>query len=222
MNKEFVITGDGSHTIYIPEMDEHYHSTHGAIQESLHIYINNGLLQFAGEKITILEIGFGTGLNAFLTAIYSKRHNISVKYISIEKFPLTEKEYTNLNYAEGEFKEYSALFDKIHQSSWEKNVEIEPSFILLKIQTDLVNYQFDPIPNVDLVYYDAFAPNKQPDLWSDEVIEKVCKCITNNGLIVTYCAKGTIRRTIASFGFEMERLPGPPGKKEILRGKKLL
>ncbi len=222
MNKEIVITEDGSHTIYIPEMDEHYHSTHGAIQESLHVYINNGLLQFAGEKITIFEIGFGTGLNAFLTAIFCKKHNISARYISIEKFPLSEDEYKNLNYSEGEFKEYSVLFNKIHQSPWETDVEIEPNFILLKIRADLVNYQFDPTWNIDLVYYDAFAPNKQPDLWSDEVINKVCRHLANNGLIVTYCAKGTIRRAIASFGFEIERLPGPPGKKEILRGKKLL
>jgi tRNA U34 5-methylaminomethyl-2-thiouridine-forming methyltransferase MnmC len=221
MNKEFVITKDGSHTIYLPEMDEHYHSTHGAMQESMHIYINEGLLQFSNSAISILEIGFGTGLNAFLTAIFGEKNNISVKYWSIEKYPLTETEYSKLNYASGEWQNHASIFEKIHRAPWNTDVEIEPGFTLHKIQADLTSYQFDIPTKVDLVYYDAFAPNKQPDLWTNEVIDSVSNCVNKNGILVTYCAKGSVRRAFASSGFQMERLPGPPGKKEIIRGKKL-
>jgi len=220
MNKEFVITEDGSHTIYLPEMDEHYHSTHGAIQESLHIYINEGLLQFVNQRISVLEIGFGTGLNAFLSCIFAQKHNISVKYWSIEKFPLTEAEYRNLNYADREFREFASIFDKIHCSQWDTDVEIAPNFTLHKIQADLTTYQFNFRSPIDLLYYDAFAPNKQPDLWTDEIIKKVCGCVGEEGIVVTYCAKGSVRRAFAGVGFQMERLPGPTGKKEIIRGKK--
>lgn len=221
MNKEFVITQDGSYTIYLPEMDEHYHSTHGAIQESMHIYINEGLLQFSGKKISILEIGFGTGLNAFLTYIYARKKNICVDYYSIEKYPLTEPEYKSLNYASGEFEEYASVFEKLHSVGWNIDFFLDSKFKLHKIQDDLTTHSFDLPAKVDLVYYDAFAPNKQPDLWTDEVISKVSKCVGKDGLIVTYCAKGSVRRAFASAGFQMERLPGPPGKKEIIRGKKL-
>lgn len=222
MNKEFVITEDGSHTIYIPEMDEHYHSTHGAVQESLHVYINNGLLQFANKEINILEVGFGTGLNAFLTAIYCKKYAISAKYFSIEKYPLAEAEYKKLNYSEGDFNEYATLWEDILQSPWNNDVQITPNFQLHKIQADLITCELDCCADIDLVYYDAFAPNKQPEMWSSEVISKVSECVRDNGILVTYCAKGSVRRTFASTGLFMERLPGPPGKKEILRGKKLL
>lgn len=221
MNKEFVITQDGSHTIYLPEMDEHYHSTHGAIQESVHIYINEGLLQFSSRKISLLEIGFGTGLNAFLTYIFAKKHHISVNYYSIEKYPLIEPEYKRLNYASGEFGEFAPIFEKLHSADWNTDFFLDSNFKLHKIQDDLTTHSFDLPVKVDLVYYDAFAPNKQPDLWTDEVISKVSKCVGKDGLIVTYCAKGSVRRAFASAGFEMKRLPGPPGKKEIIRGKKL-
>lgn len=220
MDKEFVITEDGSHTIYLPEMDEHYHSTHGAIQESMHIYINAGLLQFVNKKISVLEIGFGTGLNAFLSCIFAQKHNISVKYRSIEKYPLCETEYKNLNYTKGEFSDFASIFEKIHRAPWNTEIEITPNFTLYKIHADLTTHQLNFQEPVDLLYYDAFAPNKQPDLWTDEIISKVCSCVGGEGIVVTYCAKGSVRRAFASVGFQMERLPGPPGKKEIIRGKK--
>lgn len=220
MDKEFVITEDGSHTIYLPEIDEHYHSTHGAVQESLHIYINEGLLQFVNKQISVLEIGFGTGLNAFLSYIYAQKHNISVKYWSIEKYPLAETEYKTLNYTTGEFAEFTSVFEKMHLAPWDTDVVISPDFTLHKIQADLTTHSFNFSSPVDLLYYDAFAPNKQPDLWTDDVIKKVCDHVGEGGVVVTYCAKGTVRRAFAAAGFQMERLPGPPGKKEIIRGKK--
>ena len=220
MKKEFIITEDGSHTIYLPEMDEHYHSVHGAIQESLHIYIGHGLLQTAKNEISILEIGFGTGLNAYLTYCYAKGRNISVNYLSLEKYPLTETEYLQLNYPDTIFPEHSLIFEQMHRSDWEINHEISSIFRLKKVKVDLLTYQFNSEPQFDLVYYDAFAPGKQPEMWTDEVLCKVAESVKIGGILVTYCAKGTVRRAFSAAGFIMERVPGPTGKKEILRGKK--
>jgi tRNA U34 5-methylaminomethyl-2-thiouridine-forming methyltransferase MnmC len=220
MDKEFVITEDGSHTIYLPEMDEHYHSTHGAIQESLHIYINQGLLQVTRKEISIFEIGFGTGLNTYLTYAFAKGKNLKINYFTIEKYPLTEIEYLSLNYPQNIFPEYEEVFEKIHCSKWDTAIEISPEFSLQKVHADLLSFKFSSLPQFDLVYYDAFAPGKQPEMWSDEIIQKVASSVKKNGILVTYCAKGSVRRAFSSAGFQMERLPGPIGKKEILRGKK--
>lgn len=220
MQKELMITEDGSHTIYLPEMDEHYHSTHGAIQESLHIYIEQGLLQLSLKEISILEIGFGTGLNAYLTFCYAKKNGLKVNYYSLEKYPLQVDEYSKLNYTKTIFPELSSVFDQMHRANWGANIEISPDFMLHKINADLVNYSFETIDPVHLVFFDAFAPSKQPEMWSDEILERVAKVVWKDGILVTYCAKGTVRRAFSAAGFEMERIPGPIGKKEILRGKK--
>ena len=220
MDKEFVITEDGSHTIYLPEMDEHYHSTHGAVQESMHIYIEQGLLQLTKKEISILEIGFGTGLNAYLTYAYTEMNKLNINYFSIEKYPLNEADYLKLNYPKSIFPEYCDIFEKMHRSRWDSEVEISPEFILQKVHADLLSFKFNSLPQFDLVYYDAFAPGKQPEMWTDEIIQKVSACVKKNGLLVTYCAKGSVRRAFSTAGFQMERIPGPIGKKEILRGKK--
>lgn len=222
MDKEFVITEDGSHTIYLPEMDEHYHSTHGAIQESLHIYINQGLLQVAKQEISILEIGFGTGLNAYLTFAYAENKKLKISYFSIEKYPLGETDYLKLNYPQNIFPEYSAVFEKMHRSEWNKIVNISPEFSLQKVHADLLSFEFNQLPLFDLVYYDAFAPVKQPEMWTEEIIQKVSACVKKDGVLVTYCAKGSVRRAFIAAGFCMERIPGPVGKKEILMGKKTI
>lgn len=220
MDKEFVITEDGSHTIYLPEMDEHYHSTHGAIQESLHIYIKQGLLQVVKQEISILEIGFGTGLNAYLTHAYAENKKLKINYFSIEKYPLDEADYLKLNYTQNIFPEYSDVFEKMHRSEWNKNVEISHEFSLKKVHADLLSFEFNQLPQFDLVYFDAFAPAKQPEMWTEEIIQKVSACVKKDGILVTYCAKGSVRRAFTAAGFCMERIPGPIGKKEILRGKK--
>lgn len=222
MDKEFVITEDGSHTIYLPEMDEHYHSTHGAIQESLHIYINQCLLQVTKKEISILEIGFGTGLNAYLTYVFAVNSKLKIDYFTLEKYPLNETEYLSLNYSKNIFPEYSEVFEKIHRSNWNSLINISPEFSLQKIQADLLSFEFNSLPQFDLVYYDAFAPGKQPEMWTDEIIQKVSACVKKDGILVTYCAKGSVRRAFTAAGFQMERIPGPIGKKEILRGKKTI
>ena len=220
MKKEFIITEDGSHTIYLPEMDEHYHSVHGAIQESVHIYIGQGLMQTEKKEISVLEIGFGTGLNAYLTYCFAKERNISVNYLSLEKYPLTETEYLQLNYPESIFPKNSLIFEQMHRADWDLNQEISSIFWLKKVKADLLTYQFNSEPQFDLVYYDAFAPGKQPEMWTDEVLHKVAESVKDGGILVTYCAKGTVRRAFSAAGFFMERMPGPTGKKEILRGRK--
>lgn len=217
-----MITEDGSQTLYLPELDEHYHSIHGAIGESLHIYIEQGL-RYAGKKtLSILEIGFGTGLNAYLSFCYGQTEHINIEYCSLEKYPLTRQEYELLNYPKIIFTQYSHVFTSLHEAEWDKEVKISDNFQLKKIQTDLLTYQFDEFSKFDLVYYDAFAPGKQPEMWTEDILHKVAATVKKEGVIVTYCAKGTVRRTLAESGFIMERIPGPKGKKEILRGKKNL
>lgn len=220
MEKVFIVTEDGSQTIYLPEMDEHYHSTHGAINESLHIYIEQGLFQTKQKEISILEIGFGTGLNAFLTYCFGCQRGMSIKYCSLEKYPLNKQEYTLLNYPDKIFPEQADVFHRLHTADWNTEVVISENFKLEKLEADLLSFQFDELPRFDLVYYDAFAPGKQPEMWSDAILHKVAHAVKPDGILVTYCAKGTVRRSLSDAGFTMERIPGPTGKKEILRGKK--
>lgn len=215
-----MITEDGSQTVYLPEMDEHYHSIHGAIGESLHIYIEQGLL-FSGRKtLSVLEIGFGTGLNAFLSFGYAQKENLNIDYCSLEKYPLSEQEYALLNYQRIIFTEYAQTFTRLHEADWNKTEKISDNFSLNKVHADLLTYQFDELPKFDVVFYDAFAPSKQPEMWADDILHKVAATVKKDGVLVTYCAKGSVRRSLTDAGFTMERIPGPKGKKEILRGKK--
>jgi tRNA U34 5-methylaminomethyl-2-thiouridine-forming methyltransferase MnmC len=220
MKKVFMLTDDGSHTIYLPEMDEHYHSVHGAIQESLHIYIEQGLLQTTKKELSVLEIGFGTGLNAYLTYGVSKKENILIHYTSLEKYPLNELEFQKLNYPNNIFPEYEQIFNQMHQAEWNKMIPISQEFKLEKLNADLLTFEFNETPQFDLVYYDAFAPGKQPEMWTENILHKIASTVKPNGILVTYCAKGSVRRAFSEAGFTMERIPGPKGKKEILRGKK--
>ena len=220
MEKVFMMTEDGSQTIYLPEIDEHYHSVHGAIQESMHIYIEQGLLQSTKKELSVLEIGFGTGLNAYLTYCVAKNKGISIHYFSLEKYPLDEQEFSQLNYPSLIYPEHSLTFNQLHKAEWNKTIEISKSFKLEKFNTDLLTFQFNEIPEFDLVYYDAFAPGKQPEMWAPDILHKVAATVKPGGILVTYCAKGIVRRDLADAGFIMERIPGPKGKKEILRGKK--
>lgn len=215
-----MITEDGSQTLYLPELDEHYHSIHGAVGESLHIYIEQGLM-FSGKKtLSILEIGFGTGLNAYLSYCYAKKENLNIDYYSLEKYPLTRQEYELLNYPKIIFPEHARTFSSLHEAEWNKKVKISENFHVSKIHTDLLTFQFDGGAKFDLVYYDAFAPGKQPEMWTEDILHKVAASVKKGGIIVTYCAKGSVRRILTDAGFIMERIPGPKGKKEILRGKK--
>ncbi len=220
MQNKIITTEDGSHTIYVPQLDEHYHSTHGAVNESMHIYIHAGLKHQQKQKLNLLEIGFGTGLNTFLTLAISRQEKRKVNYFSIEKYPLSAGEYEKLNYPALIFPEQAGYFTALHEAEWNTECRITNDFQLKKIQADLKTFDFEGLPSFDLIYFDAFAPGKQPEMWTPEIFGKIAQRTNHGGVFVTYCAKGEVRRILNSFGFQMERLPGPVGKKEILRGTK--
>ena len=224
LSPKIKLSGDGSHTLFVPELDEHYHSTRGAVQEALYVYIERGLRAF-GELskglqplVTVAEIGFGTGLNALLTAIDAIEHNRTVQYVSYEKFPLPAEIVAQLNYTHFVAPQHALLFEKIHNAPWNERVEITPQFSLHKIQTDITQ-QVPEIP-CNVIYYDAFAPGKQAEMWSESVLRRVCAHLQPGGIFVTYCAQGHVRRTLKAIGLQVERLPGPPGKWEMLQGRK--
>lgn len=221
MEHQIEITEDGSHTLYVPELDEHYHSTHGAIQESKWVYIDAGLKQCAKSAVNILEIGFGTGLNAFLSLIEAENQSISIHYTSLERYPLTMADVEKLNYVAQINPSMKDFFLKLHQSPWNESYAISPHFVLEKRQSDASNPMNFPSDRLfDVVFFDAFAPEKQPEMWTPKIFAKIYNLCNNNAIFSTYCAKGNVRRTLQSVGFTIERLPGPPGKREILRGKK--
>lgn len=222
MQNKIIITEDGSHTIYVPALEEHYHSTYGAINESMHIYINAGLKHHPNKKLTVLEIGFGTGLNAYLSLATAIQEHKKIDYYSIEKYPLIEAEYKILNYSEQIFPEFANKFQTMHRLEWNISHQMCSEFRLKKIQADLKTFEYDEIPKADIIYFDAFGPDKQPEMWTQSIFEKIATHTNPGGIIATYCAKGTVRRMLDSLGFQMERLPGPTGKKEILRGIKRL
>ena len=220
MKREIIKTSDGSTTIHIPEWNEQYHSIHGAIQEANHVYINNGLRYKNTNEITILEIGFGTGLNAFITFLEAKKLHKKVNYVGVEAYPVSAEEIQELNYvSELKALEFQSIFDEMHQASWEKEHSVSEDFQLLKRKQFFQDIQ--DIAAFDLIYFDAFGAQNQPELWTEEIFLKMYKAIKKQGVLVTYSAKGSVRRAMQAVGFSVERLPGPPGKREMLRATKL-
>jgi len=216
--RELQITADGSHTLFVPSMDEHYHSVNGAIQESKHVFIEAGFRRINTECIRILEIGFGTGLNAFLTLQETEMSKKSVSYYSVERYPLDAEIVAHLNYGDLIWPEKKELFHTLHSVAWNQPVSITDQFILHKIKGDSNTCELPS--DLDLVYFDAFAPEKQPEMWKPEIFTKLGTLVRKGGIIVTYCAKGEVRRNMQAAGFRMERLPGPPGKRHMLLGIK--
>jgi tRNA U34 5-methylaminomethyl-2-thiouridine-forming methyltransferase MnmC len=218
LNK-LIETSDGSHTLYVPEMDEHYHSIHGAVQESTIVFIKNGFDFCKADPVKIFEAGFGTGLNALLTLIRSIKGNRKVHYTSIEKFPLPAEITSLLNHYSFAGEKGKEYFDSIHAAEWNKTVGITENFILTKIKDDLIGYNLSDY--YDLIYFDAFAPGKQPEMWEEPVLRKIAEKTSSGGIFVTYSSKGTVKRILRSCGFEVDLLPGPPGKREMIRAVKL-
>lgn len=221
MKRELLITKDGSHTIVAPELNEQYHSVNGAIAESLHVFINAGLSQISNERkdIHILEIGFGTGLNAALTESYAKKHQLSIFYTGIEAFPLEYHLISKLNYENFELIDNNS-FKILHQIEFDDFFHsVREGFLLKKICITLEAYQ--PETNLfDLIYFDAFSPEVQPTLWEKNIFEKLYQSLKPKGILTTYSAKGEVRRTLQSVGLSVERLPGAAGKREMLRAIK--
>jgi tRNA U34 5-methylaminomethyl-2-thiouridine-forming methyltransferase MnmC len=215
---EIIITHDGSHSLYVPELDEHYHSVHGAIEESMHIFIRNGLHAFQHSTINILEAGFGTGLNMLLTFLESQKSGQSVYYESIEKYPVPLYIIQQLNYPE-KLNTGRKVFEQMHRAEWNKLITLDGHFKFKKILGDIKDCPMES--GVDIIYFDAFAPDVQPGLWEQPVFDRLHEQTNWDGILVTYSAKGIVKRRLQSSGFHVEKLPGPPGKREMIRAEKV-
>ena len=212
-------TADGSYTLYVPELDEHYHSVKGALTESKHIFIDMGLKHSSVTSPHILEIGLGTGLNCVLTLLEAKESQRHVYYTGIERYPLNEEIIRKLNYPSIIGKGCEEDYFAIHQAPWEEDVCLSPWFTLHKMEGDFTHYSFEQ--KYDIIYFDAFAPEKQPEMWEQSLFDNLYQVLNEGGILTTYCAKGVVRRMLQTAGFKVERLPGPPGgKREILRATK--
>ncbi len=219
MKREIITTSDGSKTIHLPEWNEQYHSKHGAIQEAQHVFIKNGLDLFREDKVSLLEIGFGTGLNAFITFLEAEKRSLDIEYVGVEAYPVALDEVKELNYVELlDAQNKADYFGKMHACLWEKRTEISENFYLLKREQFFKDIKDEAAYN--LIYFDAFGARVQPELWSEEIFDAMFKALKPKGVLVTYSAKGSVRRAMQSVGFIVERLPGPPGKREMLRAIK--
>jgi tRNA U34 5-methylaminomethyl-2-thiouridine-forming methyltransferase MnmC len=215
---QIILTEDGSHTLFAEEPREYYHSRYGAIQESKHVFIDNGLKKLKTSNITLLEVGFGTGLNALLTYLTCKYYKQQVSYDAIELYPLNIETIRELNYPQLLKHKNRQLLTEMHQLAWDREYRISQFFSLLKIKKDFNLYQ--PSKQYDLVYFDAFAPDVAPDMWSRNNLNKLYNALNTEGILVTYSAKGEIRRKLEDIGFVVELLPGPPGKREMIKALK--
>ena len=215
--RNIIPTQDGSPTIYVPELDESYHSGFGAVQEALHIFIQAALAYQARteKQLNILEIGFGTGLNALLTLEYAREHGLQVKYYGVEKYPVSLDEAGQLDYTKNR-----EQFLALHQATWNSWNTIFSGFDLFKLQSDFREMEL-PLDYFDVVYFDAFGPDVQEHLWTAEVFALIYKAMKRGGVLTTYSVKGKVRRAMKEVGFEVEKIPGPPGKREISRARKL-
>lgn len=224
MQREIVITEDGSTSLFVKEIDEYFHSHFGAVQESEHIFMQAGFHAapiHSKQQLSILEIGFGTGLNCFLTYVHHLQTDQNVYYEGIELYPLQPDEVLKLNYPLHHSSNlYAEQFLKMHQLPWNELTHLAPHFQLLKRQESFVTAHL-PVDRFDLVYFDAFSPDKQPEMWTEEQFAKIYQAMKSGGVLVTYCTKGIVKRALKSVGFQIEKLPGPKGKREILRGSKL-
>lgn len=220
MERQIITTADGSKTIFLPEWNEHYHSSHGALQEAQHVFIRNGLQTLTGDYITVLEMGFGTGLNALLTFFSSEKRNQYVHYIGVEAFPPRQEELDAMDYSRFASDPTSEeIYQHMHNCRWEQPVALSEHFVLEKQQCDLLSATIAP-ESVDLVYYDAFGPRVQPELWTEAIFSRIYSWMAPGGTLVTYCAKGQVKRDLKAVGFLVESLPGPPGKREMTRAVK--
>jgi len=222
MIRHWVTTKDGSPSLYVPDLTQHYHSLHGALQESRHVFIASGLHQFPEQsEVRILEIGFGTGLNALLSHFEKAQKSQKIHYRSLEKYPLEEAEWQALEWPEffNENPDYKAFYNSLHEAPWNEAHGLHPLFAVHKEQIDLKNFKPEP-DHYDLIYFDAFSPEAQADLWTEEIFQKMHSALRPGGLLVSYCVKGIVRRAMKSAGFLVEKIPGPPGKREMARAHK--
>ncbi|MES2487043.1 MAG: tRNA (5-methylaminomethyl-2-thiouridine)(34)-methyltransferase MnmD [Bacteroidota bacterium] len=219
MKREIITTKDGSVTIFMPELNETYHSKFGAIQEARHVFIQNGLDLTEGKPVSILEIGFGTGLNAFITFLESQKNNQHIHYTGVEAYPVPQEESVQLNYVtQLQAEQHTGVFAAMHSSNWGKDVNLADNFVLNKRRQ-----RFEDINDsekFDLIYFDAFGYPTQPELWSEDIFKKMYSALKPNGILVTYACRTVIKKAMIAAGFTTKKLPGPPGKREMLRAYK--
>ncbi|MGH2665369.1 tRNA (5-methylaminomethyl-2-thiouridine)(34)-methyltransferase MnmD [Flavobacterium sp.] len=219
MKREIIKTRDGSTTIHLVDWNESYHSKNGAIQEAYHVFIKNGLSLIEEKSVSVLEIGFGTGLNAFITFLEAKKNNLNIDYTGIEAYPVAEEEAFAMNYLE-ELKSnsFEAEFKKMHQCNWEEKINFNTNFSLTKRKQFFQDIQDKN--SFNLIYFDAFGYQVQPELWSTEIFKSMYESLKDSGILVTYAARGVIKRSMEEVGFKVKKVPGPPGKREMMIGFK--
>ncbi len=224
LSREIITTTDGSSTIFIPEWNESYHSKHGSVQEAYHVFIRNGLDEFHTlNSVNILEIGFGTGLNALITLLESQTRNLTINYTGIEKYPVTADELQKLNYhkilnkwnPEFSISDLQKYYLDLMDTVWGAEIPITSEFHLSKIQADFLEFNY-PENKFNLIYFDAFGARVQPELWTESLFGKLVKSLKDGGILTTYSAKGSVRRALIDVGLKVEKRPGPPGKREML------
>ena len=229
MKREIFITSDGSTSIHLPDWNEQYHSKHGAIQEAYHVFIKAGFEKFLDTisqkrestqtNLSILEIGFGTGLNAFITFLEADKKNIKIDYVGVEAYPVAANEVEELNYvAELKAENNQLVFNEMHRTSWDEKHTISDDFNLTKRKQFFADINDEN--TFDVIYFDAFGATNQPELWTEEIFQKMFTALKVGGILTTYAAKGSVRRAMQTVGFTVERLAGPPGKREMLRAIK--
>lgn len=219
LKREIIVTGDGSVTIHLPDMKESYHSKFGAIREAYHVFIQNGLALTNGQPVAVLEIGFGTALNAFITYLESCKNGQQINYTGVEAYPVELEEAMQLNYvAELNAPESEDVYRTMHAHPWELPVKLNDKFTLIKQHKFF--HDIEDVELYDLIYFDAFGFHAQPELWSEEIFSKMYKALKPNGILVTYACRTVIKNAMKSVGFTTEKLPGPPGKREMLRAYK--
>lgn len=220
MKREIIQTKDGSTSILLPDWNETYHSKFGAIQEAKHVFIKSGLSLFQEKSVSILEIGFGTGLNAFITYLEAKNSGQSIDYTGVEAYPVSEEDALKMNYvSELEANSSEEIFLKMHQSTWNESVVLDENFTLEKQNKKF--QEIEAVGKYDLIYFDAFGFRVQPELWSLEIFQIMFKALKPNGILVTYACRSSIKNAMKEAGFQVEKLNGPPGKREMLRARKL-
>jgi len=220
LKREIIQTKDGSTTIHLPDWDESYHSKHGAIQEAYHVFIKNGLLLFGQKPICVLEIGFGTGLNAFITYLEAKKNNQLIEYVGVEGYPVTNDEALQMNYPDQIDSSEQNIFNKMHECDWEQKNQVVKNFTLTKRKQFFQDIKEENA--FDLIYFDAFGFRVQPELWSEAVFASMFKALKTDGVLVTYACRTSIKKAMLSAGFSVEKLPGAPGKREMLRAIKAI
>jgi tRNA U34 5-methylaminomethyl-2-thiouridine-forming methyltransferase MnmC len=218
---QIITTGDGSHSLYNSELDETYHSRHGALQESRYVFIQQGLdlIDPLQQPIRILEVGFGTGLNAVLANEYGEKYNRKIEFTTLETFPLDSAVTEAINVEDTVGAGNSAFFSQLHLAECNSAIKINDTFIIEKLNTTVQDWPVRA-DYFDVIFYDAFGPRAQPEMWTLEIFQKLYNSMRKGGIFVTYCAKGQVRRDLTTVGFHTSRLPGPPGKREMLRGER--